>query len=125
LCAVRGKLPRPDGSGRARLPFLLLACAAADSVRGLLAHERRTLAYPVPSRTESRAERVRRQGDRAYTALFEKVLWPTWDVAVRRRETRRHLLELERSQWLEPEVRERAELRSLVDLLTYAGREVP
>jgi len=68
---------------------------------------------------------VRRQGDHAYTALFEKVLWPTWDVAVRRRETRRHLLELERSQWLDPEVRERAELRSLIDLLTYAGREVP
>ena len=49
----------------------------------------------------------------------------TWDVAVRRRETRRHLLELERSQWLDPEARERAELRSLIDLLTYAGREVP
>jgi phenylacetate-CoA ligase len=68
---------------------------------------------------------ARRHGDRAYTALFENVLWPAWDRAVRRRETRRHLIALERSQWLEPEVRAREELRALVELLTYAGREVP
>ena len=53
------------------------------------------------------------------------MLWPAWDVAVRRRETRQHLLALERSQWLDPAVREAEELRSLVELLTYAGREVP
>jgi phenylacetate-CoA ligase len=83
------------------------------------------LAPTVSLRPDSRTAKVRRQGDRAYTALFERVLWPTWDAAVRRRETRRHLLALERSQWLDPEVRAREELRSLVELLTYAGREVP
>jgi phenylacetate-CoA ligase len=83
------------------------------------------LSTPLPSSIETRTTTARAYGDRAYTALFERVLWPAWDVAVRRRETRRHLVGLERSQWLEPELRRKDELRSLVALLTYAGREVP
>jgi phenylacetate-CoA ligase len=83
------------------------------------------LSTPAFPRPENRATRVRHYGDRAYTTLFERILWPTWDVAVRRRETRKHWALLERSQWLDPEVRQRAELATLVELLSYAGREIP
>lgn len=44
---------------------------------------------------------------------------------IRRRETLSHLKYLEQSQWQDPEEREGEELRALVSLLSYAGRNVP
>ena len=83
------------------------------------------MSTPLSPRIQTRATRARAQADRAYTSLFERVLWPTWDTAVRRRETQKHLVFLERSQWLDPELRRERQLSSLVALLSYAGREVP
>jgi phenylacetate-CoA ligase len=63
--------------------------------------------------------------DWAYGALFEKVLLPAWERGIRRRDTLTLLEHLERSQWLDAEARERADIASLVHLLTHAGRHVP
>jgi phenylacetate-CoA ligase len=63
--------------------------------------------------------------DRAYGALFEKVLLPAWERGIRRRDTLGLLSHLEQSQWLDPESRERADVASLVQLLSHAGRHVP
>lgn len=63
--------------------------------------------------------------DWAYGALFGKVLLPAWERGIRRRDTLTLLAHLERSQWLDPEARERADVASLVNLLTHAERHVP
>jgi phenylacetate-CoA ligase len=63
--------------------------------------------------------------DRAYGAFFERVLLPTWEHAVRRRDTLKLLAKLEASQWQEADVREQQELADLVQLLSYAGNNVP
>ncbi|HEY3499052.1 MAG TPA: hypothetical protein VGK73_30380 [Polyangiaceae bacterium] len=68
---------------------------------------------------------LRHFGDRAYTALFDSLLWPAWERVIRRRETLSHLSYLEQSQWQDPEERRTEELRALVQLLSYAGRNVP
>ncbi|HTQ04136.1 MAG TPA: hypothetical protein VMI54_09770 [Polyangiaceae bacterium] len=78
-----------------------------------------------PHPPELHAWSPRKYGDRAYAAMFERVLWPVWDAAIRRRETRKHLMYLERSQWLAPELRQKDELTALISLLTHAGRNVP
>jgi phenylacetate-CoA ligase len=57
--------------------------------------------------------------------LFERLLWPTWESVIRRRETLTHLAYLERSQWQPAEVRQEREINELRRLLSYAGREVP
>jgi phenylacetate-CoA ligase len=81
----------------------------------------------TPGRTHSLlpADGLRHLGDRAYTALFDTLLWPAWERVIRRRETLNHLTYLEQSQWQEPEERQAEELRALVSLLSYAGRNVP
>ncbi len=63
--------------------------------------------------------------DRAYGALFERVLLPTWERGIRRRDTLQLLAQLEKSQWQEPEQRERDDIAALVQLLSYAGKNVP
>jgi phenylacetate-CoA ligase len=68
---------------------------------------------------------LRHLGDRAYTALFDSLLWPAWERVIRRRETLNHLAYLEQSQWQDPEERHVEEIRALVRLLSYAGRNVP
>jgi phenylacetate-CoA ligase len=81
----------------------------------------------MPGRTQSvlPADGLRHLGDRAYTALFDSLLWPAWESVIRRRETLHHLSYLEQSQWQDPEERAVEDLRSLVQLLSYAGRNVP
>lgn len=63
--------------------------------------------------------------DRAYAALFERVLLPAWERGVRRRDTLQLLAQLEKSQWADREQRQKAELIALVRLLRYAGENVP
>jgi phenylacetate-CoA ligase len=63
--------------------------------------------------------------DRAYSTLFERVLLPTWERGVRRRDTLKLLAKLEQSQWQSRELRERENLAALVELLDYAGQNVP
>ncbi|HEY2405461.1 MAG TPA: hypothetical protein VGI10_05650 [Polyangiaceae bacterium] len=64
-------------------------------------------------------------GDRAYGALFGKVLLPLWDRAIRGRSTLEYLAYLERSQWFAREEREREDARALRKVLCYAGENVP
>jgi phenylacetate-CoA ligase len=77
------------------------------------------------ARVDTRARWARRLGDRAYEALFDRLLWPGWERLIRRRDTIHHLDYLERSQWDPPELRQARDLEALVSLLVYAGREVP
>jgi phenylacetate-CoA ligase len=63
--------------------------------------------------------------DRAYGALFERVLLPTWERGIRRRDTFGLLARLERSQWQPREEREQQDLFALRQLLSYAGNHVP
>ncbi|HKY39152.1 MAG TPA: hypothetical protein VJN18_24605 [Polyangiaceae bacterium] len=63
--------------------------------------------------------------DRAYGALFERVLLPTWEQGIRRRDTLGLLAKLEQSQWQTREEREQQDLIALRALLDYAGRNVP
>jgi phenylacetate-CoA ligase len=64
-------------------------------------------------------------GDRAYAALFERLLSPFWERAIRGRNTLKHLAYLEESQWCEPRERKRRDARALAQLLCYAGANVP
>jgi phenylacetate-CoA ligase len=68
---------------------------------------------------------LRRACDVAYGALFKNVLFPAWENGVRGRSTLSHLSLLERTQWLSREELDRLETRALVQLLTYAGANVP
>lgn len=77
------------------------------------------------SHTLPPASGLRHLGDRAYTALFDSLLWPVWERVIRRRETLDHLRYLEQSQWQDQEERQAEEVRALVSLLSYAGRNVP
>jgi len=94
-------------------------------VRGLQPFLRWTLTTERSRRENVPAHRLRSLGDRAYTALFDSLVWPTWERLIRRRETLHHLRYLERSQWQDPEERHAEELHALVSLLSYAGRNVP
>jgi phenylacetate-CoA ligase len=67
----------------------------------------------------------RRACDLAYGALFENVLMPAWEQGIRRRSTLAHLAHLEQTQWLSREQLDRLETRALVELLSYAGENVP
>jgi phenylacetate-CoA ligase len=71
------------------------------------------------------SSRFRRTCDLAYGAIFKNVLLPAWEHGVRGRDTLRHLAYLEQTQWLSREELNRLEMRALVELLTYAGRNVP
>jgi phenylacetate-CoA ligase len=64
-------------------------------------------------------------GDRAYGAVFEKLLLPMWERAVRRRDTLRHLAYLEKSQWYSEAQRDHLQLDALIRLLQHAGTNVP
>jgi len=63
--------------------------------------------------------------DRAYAALFGRVLMPSWERVVKRRDTLQHLAYLNESQWLCTEERARRELAALKRLLSYAKEHVP
>jgi phenylacetate-CoA ligase len=63
--------------------------------------------------------------DRAYAALFNTVVLPSWERVIRRRDTLKHLAYLEASQWLSREERAKRELVELRRLLSYAGEHVP
>jgi phenylacetate-CoA ligase len=62
--------------------------------------------------------------DRAYAAMLQSVLIPSWEV-VRRRDTPKHLAYMEASQWLRAEERSKREVIELRHLLSYAGEHVP
>src|SRR5450432_1643716 len=64
-------------------------------------------------------------GDRAYSALFESLLFPFWERAIRGRDTLKHLAYLERSQWFSPAERAQRDSAALTRLLCYAGENVP
>jgi phenylacetate-CoA ligase len=63
--------------------------------------------------------------DRAYAAMFQSVLIPSWERVVRRRDTLTYLAYMEASQWLPPEERSKREVIELRHLLSYAGEHVP
>src|SRR5260221_6510811 len=63
--------------------------------------------------------------DGAYGAVFQNLLLPVWERGVRRRDTLEHLAYLEESQWLSREELERRETKALIELLSYAGANVP
>ncbi|HLK41437.1 MAG TPA: hypothetical protein VKU41_32030 [Polyangiaceae bacterium] len=63
--------------------------------------------------------------DRTYASLFRWVLMPSWEGAVRRRDTMKHLAYLEASQWIPREERSKREVAELRRLLAYAGAHVP
>jgi phenylacetate-CoA ligase len=63
--------------------------------------------------------------DRAYAAVFQSVLLPSWERVVRNRRTLEHLRYLEASQWLSADERSRREIFELRRLLNYAGDHVP
>ncbi len=67
----------------------------------------------------------RRGCDAAYGTAYQKLLLPLWERGVRGRSTLAHLDHLERSQWLSREEIERAETHELIQLLSYAGANVP
>jgi len=68
---------------------------------------------------------LQRACDRAYGALFERVLHPVWERGVRRRDTLTFAAWLDKSQWYLREEREASDLNALVALLSYAGTHVP
>jgi phenylacetate-CoA ligase len=68
---------------------------------------------------------LRRACDFAYGAAYRTLLWPAWEHVVRQRDTLTHLAALERSQWLSRQELDRLETRLLVELLSYAGDNVP
>lgn len=63
--------------------------------------------------------------DRIYGTVFGNLLLPTWERAIRRRDTLKHLSYLERSQWLPPAECERAQGAALTQLLCHAATHVP
>jgi phenylacetate-CoA ligase len=67
----------------------------------------------------------RRACDLAYGAAFQALFMPAWERGVRGRDTLAHLASLERSQWLSREELNRLETSSLIELLCYAGTNVP
>jgi phenylacetate-CoA ligase len=69
--------------------------------------------------------RFRRACDSAYGAVFQSVLLPAWERGVRGRNTLRHLSYLQETQWLDREELDVLETRALVQLLSYAGSNVP
>ncbi|HEX2880635.1 MAG TPA: hypothetical protein VHO25_13980 [Polyangiaceae bacterium] len=64
-------------------------------------------------------------GNRAYGAVFENLLLPVWERAIRRRDTLRHLAYLEKSQWCSAAERDRLQLDALTGLLRHAAGNVP
>jgi phenylacetate-CoA ligase len=67
----------------------------------------------------------RRTYDLAYGAVFQSVLFPAWERGIRGRDTLAHLASLERTQWLSRAELDQVETRALVELLRYAGTNVP
>src|SRR3954470_20941338 len=67
----------------------------------------------------------RRACDSAYGTVFQALLMPVWERGVRGRDTLTHLASLERSQWFSREELNRLETQSLIELLSYAGTNVP
>ncbi len=67
----------------------------------------------------------RRACDSAYGAVFQALFMPAWERGIRGRATLAHLAALERSQWLSREELDQLETRALVELLSYAGKNVP
>jgi phenylacetate-CoA ligase len=72
-----------------------------------------------------RSSPIRRACNLAYGAIYQGLLWPAWERGIRQRETLTHLASLERSQWLSRQELDQLETRQLVELLTYAGKNVP
>lgn len=68
---------------------------------------------------------IRRAYNLAYGAIYQRLLWPAWERGIRQRDTLTHLASLERSQWLSRQELDQLETRQLVELLTYAGQNVP
>jgi phenylacetate-CoA ligase len=68
---------------------------------------------------------LRRACDLAYGAVFQALLLPAWERGIRGRETLTHLDWLERTQWFSREELDALETRMLVELLCYAGANVP
>lgn len=60
-----------------------------------------------------------------YSGLYQWLLMPAWERAVRRRPTLDHLSFLETTQWMHPRAIEDLQLEKLRALLTYAGTNVP
>jgi phenylacetate-CoA ligase len=60
-----------------------------------------------------------------YGLLFQRVLYPTWESALRRRPTLRHLAELERTQWCSADELHAIQSRALGELLDHAYHNVP
>lgn len=67
----------------------------------------------------------RRACDLAYGAVFQSMLLPAWERGIRGRETLTHLAWLERTQWLSRQELDELETKMLVELLCYAGANVP
>jgi phenylacetate-CoA ligase len=66
-----------------------------------------------------------RQIDTMYTSVYERVLLPTWERALRGRPTLAYLAHLDATQWLPAEAIEKAQLDSLRTLLVHAEANVP
>jgi phenylacetate-CoA ligase len=60
-----------------------------------------------------------------YEPLFRHLLFPAYETLVRRRDTRRHIAEYERSQWLDRDALEALQLRKLNALLEHCWQHVP
>ncbi|MGH7271443.1 MAG: glycosyltransferase, partial [Polyangiaceae bacterium] len=60
-----------------------------------------------------------------YARAYRSMLFPAWQRAVHGRPIGAHLRELEKTQWLAREERDKSQLESLRALLEHAGRSVP
>jgi phenylacetate-CoA ligase len=60
-----------------------------------------------------------------YEGLFRHLLFPAYESLARRRDTRQHVAEYERSQWLDREALDALQLRKLNDLLDHCWQHVP
>ncbi|HXK16289.1 MAG TPA: hypothetical protein VNG33_00695 [Polyangiaceae bacterium] len=68
---------------------------------------------------------LRRACDLAYGSVFKHLLLPAWERGVRGRETLSYLDQLEQTQWFSREELDALETHALVQLLDYAGSNVP
>ena len=68
---------------------------------------------------------VSRQFDALYTSVYERVLLPTWERALRGRPTLGYLAHLDATQWLPADAVEKAQLDALRALLAHAQANVP
>lgn len=68
---------------------------------------------------------IRRAGDLAYGSIFQALLLPAWERGIRGRDMLTHLASLERTQWFSRQELDALETKMLVDLLCYAGTNVP